>query len=103
MVGYNATMTRDDSGFSLINFDNLLSLLAKSFAYPLHNEQVFSCAWLAQSWIESGYSEEAKESKILKEFYIEHSMPIFKQCWRALWIDTTIIGQWSYTNYSRII
>jgi hypothetical protein len=40
MVGHNANMKRDDYGFSLINFDKLIPLLAKSFAFPLHVEQV---------------------------------------------------------------
>jgi hypothetical protein len=41
MVGHNVNMKRDNYGFSLINFDRLIPLLAKSFAFPLHVEQVF--------------------------------------------------------------
>jgi hypothetical protein len=41
MVGHNATMKRDEYGFSLVNFDRLVPLSAESFAFPLHVEQVF--------------------------------------------------------------
>jgi hypothetical protein len=41
MVGHNATMKRYEYGFSLVNFDRLVSLSAESFTFPLHVEQVF--------------------------------------------------------------
>ena len=40
-VGHNAIMKRDDYGFSLVNFDRLVSLSAESFAFPLHIEHIF--------------------------------------------------------------
>jgi hypothetical protein len=36
MVGQNATMKRDNYGFSLVKFDKLVPLLAESFVFPLH-------------------------------------------------------------------
>jgi hypothetical protein len=41
MIGHNVTMKRDEYGFSLKNFDRLVSLSAESFAFPLHVEQLF--------------------------------------------------------------
>ena len=38
MVGHNATMKRDDYGFSLVNFDRLVPLSVESFAFLLHVE-----------------------------------------------------------------
>ena len=43
MIGHNATMKRDDYGFSLVNFDRLVSLSTEYFAFPLHVEEVFFC------------------------------------------------------------
>ena len=41
MIGHDATMKRDDYGFSLVNFDRLVSLSVKSLAILLHVEQFF--------------------------------------------------------------
>jgi hypothetical protein len=35
------TMKCDKYGFTLVNFDRLIPLLAKSFAFPMHIQQVF--------------------------------------------------------------
>jgi hypothetical protein len=39
--GTMTTMKREKYGFKLMNFDRLIPLLAKSFAFPMHIQQVF--------------------------------------------------------------
>ena len=40
-IGHNAIMKRDDYNINLVISDRLVSLSAKSFAFPLYIEQVF--------------------------------------------------------------
>jgi len=39
--GIMAIMKRDKYWFTLVSFDRLIPLLAKSFAFPMHIQQVF--------------------------------------------------------------
>jgi len=36
--GTNATMKRDDYGFTLVNFEHPIPLSTQSFAFPMHVE-----------------------------------------------------------------
>jgi hypothetical protein len=41
LKGDEATMNRDNYGFTTVNFDRLISYSTQSFLFPLHIEQVF--------------------------------------------------------------
>jgi hypothetical protein len=40
-TGARATMKQDEYGFTLINYERMISYLADSFAFSLHVQQVF--------------------------------------------------------------
>ena len=65
MVGHYATMKRDDYGFSLVNFDRLVSLSAKSFAFPLHIEQVFFVDDLNNNGWKVVLRKESREARVV--------------------------------------
>jgi hypothetical protein len=40
-IGSNATIKRDEYGFTFVNFNSLIPISNQSFAFPIHVEQVF--------------------------------------------------------------
>jgi hypothetical protein len=72
IVGHNATMKRDDYGFSLVNFDRLVPLSAKSFAFPLHVEQIFFVDDLNNNGWKVVLKKEPREARVVSS---KDSMP----------------------------
>ena len=93
MVGHNVTMKRDEYGFSLVNFDRLVSLSAESFAFLLHVEQVFFADDLNNHGWKVVLQKEPRGARVIstRNSLPDIGLPIFRQYGRSLWIETNII------------
>ena len=92
-VGHNAIMKRDDYGFSLVNFDRLVSLSAESFAFPLHIEHIFFADDLNNHGWKVVLQKEPRGARVIstRNSLPDIGLPIFRQYGRSLWIETNII------------
>jgi hypothetical protein len=112
-TGSSTTIKRDEYGFTLENFNSLISISAQSFAFPIHVEQVFFSINPKDTTTTRGYfaihissqttKKEVSESPPLRTIILRKLLSFCDTITFALVQSQVLHNSWTWYNHKTFL